>query len=103
YVVYHLLALCLVGYAFLSLLHKSPNIAHDLVGPAQVPVIGGGWGNASFGEINQKVRGFFGGGRGADGNRDSRRNFAAARDAIRSFAGQAREQMETLRYQRPIK
>lgn len=98
YVLYHLLVLCLIGYAFLALLHKAPNIAHDLVGPEQVPVIGQGWGQTTLGEMTQRARGLVG--------RDSKigqRGFSAARDAISSFSNQAREQIETLRARKTIK
>jgi type IV secretory pathway VirB6-like protein len=56
FVVYHLLALTLIGYAFSIMMDKAPNIAQDLVGPAQAPALeGAGFGEGAFASMTQRV------------------------------------------------
>lgn len=49
FVVYHLITLIIICYAFDALLKKAPEIAKHLAGPEYVPILGEGWGDTGFG------------------------------------------------------
>jgi type IV secretory pathway VirB6-like protein len=48
FVIYHMISLILICYAFDALLKQSPNIARQLAGPQYVPILGQGWGETGF-------------------------------------------------------
>jgi type IV secretory pathway VirB6-like protein len=56
FVVYHLIALTLIAYAFDALLKSAPLIAKEIAGPTHVPMLGQGYGAAGVGTLKGVMR-----------------------------------------------
>ncbi len=50
FVVFHMISLIIIAYAFFQLLKNASNIARELVGPAYVPMLGRGFGAEALGD-----------------------------------------------------
>ncbi|MGE3713334.1 MAG: type IV secretion system protein [Alphaproteobacteria bacterium] len=53
YIIYRLLTLIIISYAFDALVRQAPYIARSLAGPEYVPILGQGYGFSKYGIINQ--------------------------------------------------
>lgn len=51
FIIYHMITLIVIAYAFTALLKKAPKIAESLAGSGHIPILSGGWGNSKFGRI----------------------------------------------------